>query len=121
VIRAEVAPIVTAKVPPAPASAGDAEPRDFAGTPGPGGDVTSRAEPPEVEPPVPSGAAAGTQVPVPPAAEVPTTSPRDAGGSNVWGRSDDGTDEEGSEEVDRFSLAREFSQLLQEDSDGADG
>ena len=53
------------------------------------------------------------QTPEGPAA-TPSASPA---GANVWG-STEGDDEE---EVDRFSLAREFSQLLQEGPDGADG
>jgi hypothetical protein len=57
---------------------------------------------------------------VPPAAAGEPSVPAPAGSpaaSNVWGVEGEGEDED----VDRFSLAREFSQLLQEDSDGADG
>lgn len=45
---------------------------------------------------------------------TPATSPA---GASVWG-SNEASEEE---EVDRFSLAREFSQLLQEGPEGADG
>lgn len=83
--------------------------------------VVPEKTPTSPQPPVKQDPTAGTRAPEQPVPEAPTTPPRGAPGSNVWGRSDDGNDEEGSEEVDRFSLAREFSQLLQEDSDGADG
>ncbi len=64
------------------------------------------------EPAAPSAAPA--EAPAAPSAPSPAEAPR---GSNVWGVAE----EEESEDVDRFSLAIEFSQLLQEDSDGADG
>jgi hypothetical protein len=112
VIHAEDAPTVSVNVTPTPTPAGDAEPRDFAGVPVP------TAEPRPPQPPGEQSSPAGSGTPAPPAPPAP---PRPPGRSNVWGRRDDGSDEEGAEEVDRFSLAREFSQLLQEDSDGADG
>jgi len=144
VIRAEIAPTVSVNVTRV-SSRGDAgEPQGPEGTPGPKGDAAAPPDLTVVETPVepgpsgPSGMApggaspkpvppetAGSKAsPTPPAPPAPRTSPsssRGAGGSSVWGPSDEGTDDEGSEEVDRFSLAREFSQLLQEDSDGADG
>lgn len=47
---------------------------------------------------------------------LPAPEPDEAG-AGVWASDD----EKGDEEVDRFSLAREFSQLLQEDPNAADG
>jgi len=64
-----------------------------------------------------AGSVAAPKVPPSPGAKPAKASSDEEGADSVWGASDDDSDEE----VDRFSLAREFSQLLQEDSDGADG
>ncbi len=56
--------------------------------------------------------------PAPASAEDASARPGPAGDPNVWG--EEGGEGDG-EEVDRFSLAREFSQLLQEDQGPADG
>lgn len=56
--------------------------------------------------------------PAPASAEVASARSGPAGDPNVWG--EEGGEGDG-EEVDRFSLAREFSQLLQEDHGPADG
>lgn len=56
--------------------------------------------------------------PAPASAEDASARPGPAGDPNVWG--EEGGEGDG-EEVDRFSLAREFSQLLQEDHGPADG
>jgi len=64
-----------------------------------------------------AGSADAPKAPPRPGAKPGTASSDEGGADSVWGSSDDDSDEE----VDRFSLAREFSQLLQEDSDGADG
>lgn len=56
--------------------------------------------------------------------DAPTTPPipRDPSRGAVWARRSDDVREDGREdEVDRVLLAREFSQLLQEDETGADG
>ncbi|HEX5951443.1 MAG TPA: hypothetical protein VFZ96_10615, partial [Actinomycetota bacterium] len=54
----------------------------------------------------------------PAASEAAPRAPEPPGDPNVWGQ--EGVEGDG-EEVDRFSLAREFSQLLQEDHGAADG
>jgi hypothetical protein len=43
------------------------------------------------------------------------------GGAHMWATGGGTDPADGDEEVDRFSLAREFSQLLQEEPNGADG
>lgn len=56
--------------------------------------------------------------------DAPTTPPipRDPSRGAVWARRSDDVGEDGrDEEVDRVLLAREFSRLLQEDENGADG
>lgn len=77
---------------------------------------TGAAAPPEDEvPPMPPPATS----PDAPGGPAPDAADEGAsGGAWIEASEDDGADEE---EVDRFSLAREFSQLLQEDSDRADG
>jgi hypothetical protein len=71
--------------------------------------------PPGSEPPLATARGEGTGPEVPAGApERPKTAP---GSGSMWASNQDADDEE----VDRFSLAREFSQLLQENSDGADG
>jgi hypothetical protein len=60
----------------------------------------------------------GAREPKSPAHVVADGEPAALGDPDVWG--EERPDGEG-EEVDRFSLAREFSQLLQEDNGAADG
>lgn len=71
----------------------------------------------ELAPPV----AAGPNEPDPDAPAEPPI-PRDPSRGAVWARRPDDVGEDGrDEEVDRVLLAREFSRLLQEDENGADG
>ncbi|HET9724836.1 MAG TPA: hypothetical protein VFR44_13490 [Actinomycetota bacterium] len=70
------------------------------------------------DPPPPVPSEDPRAVPRPAAAEAPSAPPEPSGDPNVWGQQ--GGQGEG-QEVDRFSLAREFSQLLQEDQGAADG
>ena len=79
--------------------------------------ASAQSAPSEPEQAATAGSVPEPQVPPPPGAKPSTASSGEGDDDGVWGSSDDESDEE----VDRFSLAREFSQLLQEDSDGADG
>lgn len=72
---------------------------------------------PEVAPPVSSGPSDAE-----PDASNPPPAPRDPSKGGIWARRKDDVREDGREdEIDRVLLAREFSQLLQEDENGADG
>lgn len=90
-----------------------------------GSDVSGTRVPARQELPEVPARPAAPAAPAPAHPPAPATTPAEPSptpaetreGASVWGASND----EGGEEVDRFSLAREFSQLLQEDSDGADG
>jgi hypothetical protein len=102
VIAADVAPAPVAEAArPAPAEA-TAPPAD---APGP---ATAEAPAPAPGPAADAEPAPSTQ---PSAAPEPSEGAPEA----AWPLG------EGDEDVDRFSLAREFSQLLQDDPDGADG
>jgi len=80
----------------------------------PGSEVQSSAPPPGPSAGSPTPEPAG-EAPSPTASDEPTEPSRRAG---VWAS---GGGEADDEEVDRFSLTREFSQLLQEGPDAADG
>jgi hypothetical protein len=72
---------------------------------------------PEVATPVASGPSDAD----PDASDTPPA-PRDPSKGGIWARRKDDVREDGREdEIDRVLLAREFSQLLQEDENGADG
>jgi hypothetical protein len=68
--------------------------------------------------PAPSRPEEPSRGPAPAPADATAAAPGPPGDPSVWG-AEEGEGDEG--EVDRFSLAREFSQLLQEDQGGADG
>lgn len=75
---------------------------------------------PPVPEPVPDVSGSPDEPDADVAAESPT--PRNPSGGSVWARPSEDTAEDASnDEVERALLAREFSQLLQEDEGGADG
>ncbi len=94
-------------------------------------DPPPRPEPPRPDAPVGHGARESSDRPVDAPGGVPENGPEpdpepDPGGEagrepvEQPGEHDDGHSDEG-DDVDRFSLAREFGQLLQRDEDAADG
>jgi hypothetical protein len=98
---ATAAPAADAPTPPAPPGPSSHVGEDDADPAGSGSGSGSAATPGET--PVP-------RLPVDPG----------EGSGGAWAATSEGGDDDG-DEVDRFSLAREFSQLLQEDTDRADG
>lgn len=102
---------IHAEVPAAPV----AEHRAEAPTDPPSPAPATPEMPPVSEPPLAAAQAEGTGPEAPAGAPERPKAPRGSG--SMW-VSEEGADDE---EVDRFSLAREFSQLLQQDNDGADG
>lgn len=134
--RPEPPVVIRAEAPSAPARAGEAAPPAPAAVGpapapaavGPALAPAARSEP--APPPASAGPPSAEQRPkIAAAAEASAgPSPPDRAGpagaaSDLWGEAPEGSEEQATEEeeIDRFSLAREFSQLLQEREEGADG
>lgn len=124
VIRAEAQPAAP------PREAAPVAPSAATSAVRPGPPATPSAPPPAPtpsRPPTPaeaegSGAEPGAEAAAPPVDAPRTAGPERAPAATPWGSSSEEPEEpEEDEEIDRFSLAREFSQLLQERDAGADG